>query len=191
MTGGFSSRPAVFHLNRGLFISTGSFSSRPAAFHLVFSNWCKRKIGPQHVCEPTRYRIGQRPSLLDLVLTNESHLVRNILMCEPLGKSDHMVLDFEEICYWTGKLATTKLLRNFSKANFSGLSAHLASTIHMNGPAEELYTLIQSAIHEADPKYIPRKPAKMKSMPSLPRRIRRLLDSRAHLFAKTTIDATP
>ena len=102
----------------------------------------------QHVCEPTRYPTGHRPCSLDLEPTNESHLVDNIQMCEPLGKSDHMVLDFEYICYWTGKLATTKLLRNFpkTKANFPDLSAHLVSTIHMNGPAEELYTFIQSAI---------------------------------------------
>ena len=79
-----------------------------------------------------------------------------------------MVLDFEYICYWTGKLATTKLMRNFSEANFSGFSAHLASTIPMNGSAEELYTFIQSAIHEADRKCIPRKPVKINSTPSLP-----------------------
>ena len=54
----------------------------------------------------------------------------------------------------------------------------------MNGSAEELYTFIQSAIHEADRKYIPRKPVKMKSTTSLPCRIRCLLDSRARLFAK-------
>ena len=98
-------------------ISTGGFLSR--LLQLV-----QEEDWTQHVCEPTRYRTGQRPSLLDLVLTDESHLVDNIHMCEPLGKSDHMVLDFEYICYWTGKLATTKLLRNFSKVNFSGLSAH-------------------------------------------------------------------
>ena len=82
-------------------ISTGGFSSR--LLQLV-----QDEDRTQHVCEPTRYRAGQRPSLLGLVLTNESHLVDNIHICEPLGKSDHMVLDFEYICYWTGKLATTK-----------------------------------------------------------------------------------
>ena len=61
----------------------------------------------------------------------------------------------------------------------------------MDGPAEELYTFIQSAIHEADRKYIPRKPVKMKSTPSLPRRIRRLLDSCAHLFAKQRLTQLP
>ena len=61
----------------------------------------------------------------------------------------------------------------------------------MNGPAEELYTFIHSAIHEADRKYIPRKPVKMKSTPSLPRQFRRLLDSRAHLFAKQRLTQLP
>ena len=137
----------------------------------------------QHVREPTRYRARQRPSLLDLVLTNESHLGDRIQISEPPGKGDHAVLEFDFLCYWTCKLSSTKLLRNFSKANYMGLSLHLAKTIHLNGSVNELSARIQSAIHEADLKYIPRRPVKQQPAPSLPRRIRRLLDSRAHLFA--------
>ena len=33
---------------------------------------------PQHISEPTRYRFGEEPSLLDLVLTNEECMVLNL-----------------------------------------------------------------------------------------------------------------
>ena len=117
------------------------------------------------------------------MITNESHLVDRIQISESLGKSDHAVLEFDFLCYWTCKLASTKLRRNFSKADFTGLSLHLAETIHLYGSVNELFTQIQSAIDEADLKYLPRRPIKQQSAPSLLRRIRRLLDSRAHLFA--------
>ena len=34
------------------------------------------------------------PSLLDLVLTNDGHIVSNIMFLPPLGKSDHLVTEF-------------------------------------------------------------------------------------------------
>ena len=94
------------------------------------------------------------------MFTNESYLVDSIQISEPLEKSDHAVLEFDFLCYWTCKLTSTKLLRNFSKADFTGLSLHLAETIHLDGSVNELFARIQSAIHEADLKYIPRSPVK-------------------------------
>ena len=52
----------------------------------------------QHVTEPTRYRHGEEPSLLDLVLSNEEGMVY-ILAHEPgLGDSDNITLTFDLIC---------------------------------------------------------------------------------------------
>ncbi len=54
----------------------------------------------QHITEYTRYREGQNPSLLDLILTNEEGMVNDILYVSPLGKSDHVCL-VKYICkYW-------------------------------------------------------------------------------------------
>ena len=47
----------------------------------------------QIVCSPTRIRIGQQSSLLDLVLTNSIYFVEEIIIDDPIGKSDHTVLD--------------------------------------------------------------------------------------------------
>ncbi|KER20391.1 hypothetical protein T265_11061 [Opisthorchis viverrini] len=46
----------------------------------------------QHVAAPTRYRAGQLPSLLDLVITNERHFVDQVTINAPLGHSDHCQL---------------------------------------------------------------------------------------------------
>ena len=51
------------------------------------------------VNEPTRYREGQKPSPLDLIITSEENLINDIEYCDSLCKSDHLVLQFDMICY--------------------------------------------------------------------------------------------
>ena len=46
----------------------------------------------QKVCENTRFRQGQEPSLLDLIFVNQDDLIEDINHLEPLGSSDHVVL---------------------------------------------------------------------------------------------------
>ena len=46
----------------------------------------------QLVTEPTRYRLGQRSNILDLVLTNNTYFIEEIKYCEPVGCSDHLSL---------------------------------------------------------------------------------------------------
>ena len=48
----------------------------------------------QLITEPTRYRSGQEPSLLDLIMTSDDNLISNIDLKAPLGKSDHVVIEF-------------------------------------------------------------------------------------------------
>ena len=52
----------------------------------------------QHISMPTRGRFGQNPSLLDLILTNEEDLVKDVSINSPLGKSDHSVIQFTVDC---------------------------------------------------------------------------------------------
>ena len=51
-----------------------------------------------HVTEPTRHRGADRPSILDLILTNEKLMVENVTHAPPLGRSDHDVLLFNYTC---------------------------------------------------------------------------------------------
>ena len=49
----------------------------------------------QHVKSPTHYRAEQTPTLIDLILTNEEGMVKNVVHSAPLGKSHHQVLSFD------------------------------------------------------------------------------------------------
>ena len=53
----------------------------------------------QHIFQPTRYRVNQEPSLLDLVFTNEEGMLQDIDHCPGLGESDHECLNFHLNCY--------------------------------------------------------------------------------------------
>ena len=48
----------------------------------------------QMVQEPTRFRVGHEPSILDLIWTNDESLVDDLSHKAPLGASDHCVLEW-------------------------------------------------------------------------------------------------
>ena len=53
----------------------------------------------QHVQEPTRYRNDNIPSILDLVFSNEEHMVSNMNYLSGLGSSDHVLISFDFYCF--------------------------------------------------------------------------------------------
>ncbi|MBM6549284.1 reverse transcriptase family protein [Streptococcus dysgalactiae] len=138
----------------------------------------------QHVKEHTRHRVGQNSSLLDLILTNESHLVDEVRVKAPLGKSDHALLEFDCICYWAASRNQCRLTRNFRRADFSGLISYLQTAEYSDSTTEERFTTLQNRILEADNRFVPRVAMRGKVGSRLPRRIRRVLDERSRLFAR-------
>ena len=52
----------------------------------------------QHVSQPTRKRGTDEPSLLDLVLTDDTTQISEISYDSPLDESDHSTLNFEFNC---------------------------------------------------------------------------------------------
>ena len=80
----------------------------------------------QHVNKPTRARgVHNSPSLIDLVLTNEENMVRNLRHLNPLGSSDHCVLSFDYVCYTCTKKSQSKLKFNYDKGNYENLKNDL------------------------------------------------------------------
>ena len=79
----------------------------------------------QHVTEPTRYRHGDEPSLLDLVSSNEEGMVYNLAHGPGLGDIDHITLTFDLICQneYYEKLQPQP---NFFKADYSRIRNKLA-----------------------------------------------------------------
>ena len=49
----------------------------------------------------TRVRECQNPSLIDLVLENEDDTVHNVASEPPIGLSDHVVVAFDVVCYYS------------------------------------------------------------------------------------------
>ncbi|KAJ3662573.1 hypothetical protein Zmor_006915 [Zophobas morio] len=80
----------------------------------------------QLVAAPTRFRVGQEPSLLDLVLTNDPNLLGEIRHCAPIGISDHCVIE-TTLQYHSSSLQKHHF-RKHSKINFEGLNSDLTNT---------------------------------------------------------------
>ena len=78
----------------------------------------------QHVRDNTRIRGDDEPSRLDLVFTRERDIVRNMGHHPPLGKSDHMVLEWDLVVEGIEEEEVEQhreVRYNFSKANFADL----------------------------------------------------------------------
>ena len=65
----------------------------------------------QHVKEPTRYRSQQTANILDLVMTNEEDMIQHINYNEPVGKSDHLCIDWNLNCFADRIKRTTKVIK--------------------------------------------------------------------------------
>ncbi|GAA47799.1 ubiquitin carboxyl-terminal hydrolase L5 [Clonorchis sinensis] len=153
-------------------------------FTAALSEVVQQSAWTQHVVAPTRYREGQQPSLLDLVITNERHFVDQVTINAPLGHSDHCVLTFDFICYWARNPEPQTWIRNFCRADFSGMRIFLNQVKLGPASVEDLYRTIVQKVHEADTMFVPKKPARSRMSRKLPKRIRRLLEKRSQLFLK-------
>ena len=78
----------------------------------------------QHIMQPTRYRESQQANILDLVLTNEEHMIDNITILPGLGKSDHCIITFDYLCYIQSNLTDSQKL-NYFKGDYVALNESL------------------------------------------------------------------
>ncbi|KAK3095343.1 hypothetical protein FSP39_013497 [Pinctada imbricata] len=76
------------------------------------------------VSAPTRDRVNQKPSLLDLVLTNDNNLITKLDHLSPLGSSDHCVLRFSIKCYKDINVYNA-LKRDYYKGNYEAMKEQL------------------------------------------------------------------
>ncbi|GAA47169.1 hypothetical protein CLF_100039 [Clonorchis sinensis] len=124
---------------------------------------------------------------------NQPHTIcqiRQLLACckvtinALLGHSDHCVLTFDFICYWARNPEPQTWIRNFCRADFSGMRIFLNQVKLGPASVEDLYRTIVQKVHEADAMFVLKKPARSRMSRKLPKRIRRLLEKRSHLFFK-------
>ena len=80
----------------------------------------------QHIEKTTRRRGNDEPSTLDLVFSNETMQVSEVIHNPPLGKSDHDVLAFDFQCYVDYTKPKDRFL--FGKGNYSAMREHLSNS---------------------------------------------------------------
>ena len=113
----------------------------------------------QMVDKPTRFRINQNPSVLDLILVNDSNAIQSIDYLSPVGNSDHSILRFAYNCYIELENENAAKL-NYFKGEYEGMREALScdwteTLANMN--TEEMVNTFTDKITEAMNKYIPRK----------------------------------
>ncbi|CAH8567706.1 unnamed protein product [Dicrocoelium dendriticum] len=112
-----------------------------------------------HVHRPTRHRGSNKPSLLDLILTNEELMIETISYDPPLGNSDHSVLNFAYVCY-----ANTTEIRHENRRTITNYSVlhSLATTVNwdlnLQSTADDAWNELKdkiSCVTQAASKVIP------------------------------------
>ncbi|XP_022814459.1 uncharacterized protein LOC111348180 [Spodoptera litura] len=120
-----------------------------------FIQWYNDSNLQQIIDKHTRYRQGNQPSFLDLVLTNDESLIAKIDHLAPIGKSDHTCLLANIQIQTQAQKKETNGRPNFKKANFEKINEMLQTelfgsmrgTICVQNQFEILLKTIREAIN--------------------------------------------
>ena len=122
----------------------------------------------QKVCENTRFRQGQDPSLLDLIFVNQDDLIEDINHLEPLGSSDHVVLGINVNMSGKSKVAHKAKL-DFKRGDYDGMRTSLGKVNWddelRDKTVEEMWQTISGKLKEFTTKFIPLTKVKVKVYP--------------------------
>ena len=134
----FNVMKAVCNIKPSHLLIMGNFNIKEINWELVTSETSENHISSkfivcvrdcflfQHVLEPTRFRSGNAPSILDLIFTNEEYMISDLSFLPGLGKSDHMVLNFNFKCHM--EVSSTSFKKyNFFKGNYTAIESELNS----------------------------------------------------------------
>jgi exonuclease III len=114
----------------------------------------------QHVTQPTRYRALQSANILDLVMTNEEGMIQEVEYNEPVGKSDHLVLNWTYNSYIEQSRKVT-VKRLYNDGNYENMRADLGGTDWANllqdKTVDEQWNIIRTRILDSVSTHIPQK----------------------------------
>ena len=121
----------------------------------------------QHVIQATRFRAHQRPSLLDLVITRYDSDIGAILVEEPIGKSDHVVVKIV-LCVKHGK-HTDPLVRCYSQMDEVALQNAAEQLVWIpesrDPTVEERWALIKNGLTKLTEEFAPLRPRRKRHRP--------------------------
>ena len=114
----------------------------------------------QHIRSPTHYRSMQKANILDLVLTNEENMVKNVEYKEPVGMSHHVTLSWVYQCY-VERPITRVVKYNFENGNYVEMRKNLEAVQwhdELEGKTvEEMWEVISNKIMSAVEDNVPHK----------------------------------
>ena len=154
-------------------IDWSSIASTDQNFVCKLPAWSSELNWTQHVTQPTRFRVRQNTSVLDLVCTNEPDFVDQIEFLPPVGKSDHLILSYDFLTKWPSAELTLHLVRSFKRTDFSSMCGFISSCLTYTLPptVSELHNHLLSSIVQADLHHVPRIRVKHRCINALTRRI--------------------
>ena len=142
----------------------------------------------QHVTEPTRYRQNEIPNLLDLILSSDESMVRDLNYLSPLGESDHICIRFDVVCGKAEPVKGKTDERNVFKADYAAIIEELQRydwVKLLNSSFVEDYKRFFDILEVIMMKYTPlRTPAKKKKNLYMTREARRLKNKKIKLWRK-------
>ena len=116
----------------------------------------------QLISEPTRYRDGQRPNILDLLIVDKSEIVSKVTYSSNLGASDHICFIAEIHCNLAVQ-DTDTVKRNFYKGNYEDIRQELSAVNWENMDnlnVEESWNFFIDKIKNSIDKHVPLKKVK-------------------------------
>lgn len=146
----------------------------------------------QCVDSPTRVVMGERPSILDLVFTNEVNMVHDLEIVAPLGKSDHSGLLFEfvlpdEVHKFE---KTTDRKRNYFKGDFSAMRERLQeidwSQLDESLDVESMYNSIKTIVCDLVNEFVPYNKPK-KTIKTVPKSVKKAAKKKRMLHKRYSI----
>lgn len=124
-----------------------------------FLDWIHSRGLFQHISENTRFRLGQSPSLLDLVLSKYQRDVNKLSYFPPIGKSDHIVIKL--VLSNKQAQAPIRKSRNFAKMDITRLQTRalelnwLEANEHVN--VDDIWQIIKRNLQQLQEEFAPLK----------------------------------
>ena len=113
----------------------------------------------QHVHSSTRGRGSDKPSLIDLVFTNEEGMVSDVEILSPLGKSDHACITFWFNCYLKRSHKTFEKFI-YDKGNYEAIKKDLdlnwEAELDKRKTVNEKWRFISNKLNNSTEKHIPK-----------------------------------
>ena len=115
----------------------------------------------QHITEPTRIRVNETPTTLDLILTERENDIYGLDYDSPLGKSDHVCVNFK-LAYQHQLTLKPRRIYLYTKGRYEDMKAELSEVdwsymIHGNQDTTTSYDSLLNMLENVRDKYIPTK----------------------------------